>query len=75
MAEIVEVVPEAGAPPVEAVPESGTPPVGVAEAGKPPEKPEKKGVCGKCPFGCGFPICILCALVLLLIVLKIANVI
>ena len=29
---------------------------------------KKKGICGKCPFGMGFPICICCILVLIVII-------
>jgi len=29
---------------------------------------KKKGFCGKCPFGFGYPICICCILVLIVII-------
>jgi len=40
------------------------------------EKPAgKKGLCGKCPCGIGSPICLICVIIALLIVLKLAGVI
>lgn len=40
---------------------------------EPAEKVTKKGLCGKCPCGCGFPICLICAIIAIVILLKIVG--